>query len=551
MSTHRAVPQGRHDDRGAVAILFAVLAVVLLGVGAFAVDLGQAYAKKSLLQTDVDIAVMAAVAELDQEVGCNSEVVSAAEDYLTRAGNAVPGQYPIDLGGAPGDQDGFIRCPGNWKVELWAPRSEVPLGLGGVLSDDDSLDVAARAAAQVRSPGAGGVLPFFGVQGCDYGAQTIRDDSGGTTPAPVPPLTPDSSSHNKATFTLDPTSAPEGTSSMPLTLSGKFLVDAEEVGFTGAGGPPDHHVVTSLSITKGTGSNPDTITLQVPSAVLAVPDVWFVRVLEDGEWSEPQGAQRFTVGEEKLYCDTSLEGNFGTIDVPRSDSNSFTLERNIILGVEPALALHPSPAGECSGKPGSVESTSAPVDGTNCLASEPGLKISATNAGLVTGKGGLPGRLDAASTSGCSRSGDDSRTAATVLGKNINDDLLSCYIVNGAHLSDLVAGNAVGTAALSADIFASPRFFWIPIVDTDPATGKKSWPIVSFRPGFLTDQSLSATRAAPGTVSPLNGLVTEPAGIREVRVVLFSQDALPPTAPAVGDEVDYTGSGTKVLVLVE
>lgn len=549
MSTRRTLRQGTRDDRGAVAILFAVLAVVLLGVGAFAVDLGQAYAKKSLLQTDVDIAVMAAVAELDQEVGCNSEVVSAAEDYLTRAGNAVPGQYPIDLGGAPGDQDGFIRCPGDWKVELWAPRSEVPLGLGGVLSDDDSFDVAARAAAQVRSPGAGGVLPFFGVQGCDYGAQTIRDDSGPTTTsAPVPPLDPDSSDHNKATFTLSPTSTPEGTSSVTMTLTGKFLDKADGVGFTGVGGPPYHHVVSALTITNG---GTDTITLQVPSAVLDVPDVWYVRVLEDGKWSELGGAQRFTVGEDKLYCDTSLEGNFGTIDVPRSDSNSFTLERNIILGVEPALALHPSPSGECSGKPGSVESKSAPVDGTNCLASEPGLKISATNAGLVTGKGGLPGRLDAASTSGCSRGGDDSRTAAEVLGKHINDDLLSCYIVNGAHLSDLVAGNAVGTAALSADIFASPRFFWIPIVDTDPATGKKSWPIVSFRPGFITDQALTATRAAPGSISALNGLVTEPSGIREVRVVLFSQDALPPTAPAVGDEVDYTGSGTKVLVLVE
>ncbi|WP_261820124.1 TadE/TadG family type IV pilus assembly protein [Nocardioides sp. OK12] len=546
MSARRCTRRAGRDDRGAVAILFAVLAVVLLGVGALAVDLGQAYAKKSLLQTDVDIAVMAAVAELDQEAGCNAEVVSAAEDYLTRAGNAVPGQYPIDLDGAPGDQDGFIRCPGDWKVELWAPRSEVPLGLGRVLSDDDSFDVAARAAAQVRSPAAGAVLPFFGVQGCDYGAQTIRDDSGGSaTAAPVPALNPDSSTHNKAEFSLSPTSAPEGTSSMTLTLSGKFLGKADGVGFTGAGGPPHHHVAAPAT------TSPNTISVPVPAAVLSVPDAWYVRVLEAGEWSEQHEAQRFTVGEDKLYCDTSLEGNFGTIDIPRSDTKSFVLEHNIIRGVEPTLALHPSPAGECGGKPGSVESTSTPVDGTNCLASEPGLKISATNAGLVSGKGGLPGRLDRDSTNRCSRGGTNARTSATVLGRNINDDLLSCYVVNGAHLSDLVAGNAVGTAALSADIFASPRFFWIPVVDTDPSTGKKSWPVVAFRPGFITDQSLAATRSAPGTISALNGLVTEPSGIREVRVVLFSQDALPPTAPAVGDEVDYTGSGTKVLVLVE
>ncbi len=534
----------RRDDRGAVAVLFALLAVVLLGVGALAVDLGQAYAKKSLLQTDVDLAVLAAVAELDSAGGCNAEVVSTAEDYLTRAGNAVPGQYDVDLGGAPGDQDGYIRC-GGWKVELWAPRAQVPLGLGRVLSAEDSFDVAAHAAAEVRSPAARAVLPFFGVQGCDYGAQTIRDDSGGTSPAPVPALVPDTTSHNNATFVVAPTSTPEGTSSLTMTLTGKNLDKTDAVGFTGVGGPPFHHVAPALSTSK------DTITVQVPSAVLAVPDVWYVRVLQATKWSQPLGAQRFTVGEDKLYCDTSLEGNFGTVDIPRSDTGSFTLERNIILGVEPALAVHPSPSGECGGKPGSVESVKTPVDGTNCLASEPGLKISAASAGLVSGKDGLPGRLDTGSTSGCSRHGDDSRTAASVLGKRINDDLLSCFLVNGAHLSDLVAGNAVGTAALSADIFASPRFFWIPVVDTDPATGTKSWPVVALRPGFITDQPLSATRAAPGSISPLNGLVTAASGIREVRVVLFSQDALPPTAPAVGDEVAYSGSGTKVLVLVE
>jgi len=60
---------------------------------------------------------------------------------------------------------------------------------------------------------------------------------------------------------------------------------------------------------------------------------------------------------------------------------------------------------------------------------------------------------------------------------------------------------------LSADIFNSPRYFWIPIVQREPATGKKSWPIVAFRPGFITDQAVSATEQSPGTVSEHNGLV--------------------------------------------
>jgi hypothetical protein len=89
------------------------------------------------------------------------------------------------------------------------------------------------------------------------------------------------------------------------------------------------------------------------------------------------------------------------------------------------------------------------------------------------------------------------------------------------------------------------------VLDTDPSTGKKSWPIVGFRPGFITDQSLTATHDAPGSISAFNGLEEDPSGIREVKVVLFDAAALPDFAPATGGEEDYTGSGPKAIVLVE
>ncbi len=57
-----------------------------------------------------------------------------AEDLLTRAGNAVPGQYLVrlDLGGAPGDRTAS-SVPGDWKVRWWR-RAAHALGLGRVLS---------------------------------------------------------------------------------------------------------------------------------------------------------------------------------------------------------------------------------------------------------------------------------------------------------------------------------------------------------------------------------------------------------------------------------
>lgn len=533
------------EDRGAVAVISAILALLLLGLGALAVDIGHAYAKRALLQTDVDLAVTAAAAELEDPDTCGAPVVDTATTFLEKAENRVPGQPPVDLSNGDPD-DGAISCE-DWQVRLVAPRAEVELGLGRVLSEDDHLDVGATATAQIMSPRDASVVPFFAVQGCDSGPQTIRDPSGEPTSPTVPDLEPSSDPANRAEFTIAPTSAPSGLTSLSMTLSGRQLRDVDRVGFTGPGGPTYHHEAVPGSVSS------TSVTVQVPWEVLAVEDTWYVRVrTTDGRWSATPGAQPFTVGEEKLYCDARNEGNFGTVDVPRSDSAAGQwLALNMIHGVEPSLAIHPSPNGECHGQPGSVESISSPVDGTNCLASETGLKIDATNDGLVTGVAGSPGRLDTDSTSGCSRNGTSSRTPGTVKGHHLNDDVLSCFIVNGADIGDLVSGAGDGFQALSSDVFLSPRFFWVPVVDTDPATGKKSWPIVDFRPAFVTDQSLTATRDAPGALSSLNGLEVDSRGITEVRVVLFSEDALPEFAPARGGEVPYSGSGTKVIVLVE
>ncbi len=543
----RSRTRSRHDERGAAAVIFGLVAVILLGFGALAVDFGQAYAKKSLLQTDVDVAVLAAAAELTGPGACNSEVVDKATEFLDKADNRVPGQQTVDLHNASKD-DGFIECS-NWKVSLWAPKAHVDYTLGRVISTSDGMDVQAYAAAQIKSAMGGATLPFFAVSGCDQGPQSIRNPSGPVTVPSVPPLNPTSAHTNNASFTISPTSIPAGTTSAQITLSGNNLKDVDAVTFTGAGGPPYHYQV---AVTPKVPNGVTSITVSVPTEVLDVDDVWYVRVKKGDDFSKTEDAQPLTIGDEKLYCDARNEGNFGTVELPRTDTNSGSwLAWNMIKGVQPSLAIHPTPNGQCDGQPGSVTSKSGPVDGTNCVATETGLKVSASNDGLVTGSGGLPGRLDADSTSNCSRNHDSSRTAATVKSKHLNDDLLTCFLTNGAHISDLVDGNVVGTQALSSDIFGSPRFFWLPVFQTDPSTGKKYWPIVGFVPGFISDQALSATHDAPGTVSPLNGIEADHNGVTEVKVVLFSEAALPEFAPARGGETNYTGTGPKAIVLVE
>ncbi|MFN8148019.1 MAG: Tad domain-containing protein [Candidatus Nanopelagicales bacterium] len=51
----------RRDDHGAVAVLVAVLAVVIIGIAAFVTDFGMAYAQRSALSTGADSAALAIV----------------------------------------------------------------------------------------------------------------------------------------------------------------------------------------------------------------------------------------------------------------------------------------------------------------------------------------------------------------------------------------------------------------------------------------------------------------------------------------------------------
>src|SRR5687768_5990918 len=124
----------RRDEDGATTMLVAVLALVMLGAGALAVDVGHVYAKRSALQSNVDHAVMAAAAELDNDGACNQEVIDVATEYLLKPGNEVADQIAVDLAGAPGDVDGFIQC-NDWKVQLWAPKSHVEYGLAKAVLD--------------------------------------------------------------------------------------------------------------------------------------------------------------------------------------------------------------------------------------------------------------------------------------------------------------------------------------------------------------------------------------------------------------------------------
>jgi len=280
--------------------------------------------------------------------------------------------------------------------------------------------------------------------------------------------------------------------------------------------------------------------------VLDTNGIWWVRIRVtsgtiDG-WSPDDESVTFTVGD-LLFCDGAVSGNFGTLRLARNDVvNGQWVEMNIIRGVQPYLTTNASIVVPCS----PVDSDLAPVSPTDCVSTDPGFPNEAATDGFVNGSGSEPGRLAVDTTPGCDRNGGDDRTSAS---PNLNDDLLTCYILGGHSVGDVVGGVP---NILSADIFDSPRFFYIPIIPVQAAGGASgAYPIIGFRPGFLTAESMAATDAARGPISGHNGIEFQNGHIEKISVVLFSESSFPNTAPARGGEIDYTGSGTKVLVLVE
>lgn len=158
------------DDDGAVAILVALLLIVLVGFGAFAVDMGYAYAVKRQQSVTVDAAALAGAQAVGIEYrrlfpkdgpGCTP---TTADQVWGAAQAAAIANYRAN---APQNSSGdpvvpTPTCDGtNFNVTVKG-ESTLPTILGGVLpSGISTLKPGAVATAQVSgSPAYSGLRPF-------------------------------------------------------------------------------------------------------------------------------------------------------------------------------------------------------------------------------------------------------------------------------------------------------------------------------------------------------------------------------------------------------
>jgi hypothetical protein len=605
----------RPDERGAVAIFYALVAVMLMGISALAIDLGNGISRKSDVQGQADFAALAAGAQLGTETSGTvpTAVLQAAMDQLNsnrvlNDNGTCRAQAPCvanlaDLTNGNID-DGEVRfCSGlntpaagcrKAGLQVVAPRAKVDFGFAGIFGVN-SINVQATATVGNFSPV--GTLPMYAVSGCDYGRQTLTDPANGQgTPLTVPTLAFPADDNGAVLNSLAPSQVPKDAvgANLAITVTGPDHVI--RVGFfrPASVGPPavsaTPEVVTIVQDpflnptvpVDGNNSFQTVINVTIPNTVTAVEDVWWVRVYtgpggtnaHQNKWSTNAGALPLRVGASVLECGQgSSGGNFGSLSLERTDVTSVNdqLSMNIInLQAPTSMKANTDPAitflnSQCfEGVPSSAGHDVAVITdlpnpgqsrGTNCVSTDTGLPAGAATSGLITGIGSTKGRLrDKPTASGCSPTGTSNNASITLQNTtySVNNDTLSCFLTGNHSVAEIASAGYSGGSALSDDIFQSPRFFYVPVVKSEPISGgsNRYW-IVDFRPAFLTDEVVAATstKAGPDTATAENGIHIEQNQIKSIKVIFFNINALPDRTD--GAVQDYIGVGPRILRLVD
>jgi hypothetical protein len=383
------------DERGAFAVLFAVMIVMLLTLAALGTDLGNAISRKTDTQNQADFAAFDAGQKYPLDIASGSALTASSPVVIDVAASLNKNQpedddspcwrnVPVDCI-TPNQlvntnlADGEVRYA-DGGLQVVAPLARVDFGFANVFGTSGT-SVQSAATVNVFSPGPR-VLPMFAVSGCDYGHEALID--AGSDDAYIP----------------DNLAFPGKTGTPTLTDSP--AVEIHEVGsgqkvdvMTPGGGPYRVWVYASnwrntwrVGFFRNDGSNPEVTDLtgirttagtvvtgsltgsgayviDVPSNVVATKAVWWIRAwggdnsgqtdwvgpgsdpAGGNEWSRvgPQGsdagAQPVRVGDAEFPCDSaSSAGNFGTLSLPNSDATSSNeIAYNIANGLDPDLNL--------------------------------------------------------------------------------------------------------------------------------------------------------------------------------------------------------------------
>ena len=566
---------GPDRDAGAVAVIVALCTVVLFGIAAMAVDLGNGWSRKRSAQTDADFAALAGAAYLPD----TNAARSAAYDYLQR--NLPKSDDNADAGPVSNYNDGDlgngeITFPTTKKIVVWVPKRKVSFGIAAAIGFT-AVHVQATATAEIRSPKR--LLPFFLNSTCNLGPTTLKDPSN-TNPTLEP-----AGGRNRPTIS-QMVVAPNP---IPSAAGGTLT-------FTGTNFDPGAASTLRAEFTQGQQHVQGTL-VGVPTATTAtfsVPagmtsGVWYVQLFtQAGGWSNDNQNQAPTFTVVATGCGQSATGDFGLLDSPRNpppnlNGTSQFLDFNLAFGLDHGINCFPGPSypvtpglpqySSCPGGTspllaqtvnhncevtpqipiaGGVYDQDPTRDDADCMDINNGLGPSATTQGLIAGGNdagtAFNGRLTqvTGADGGCHPPGQSNPTTVNVRNNNytIANDVLSCYLKPGHTLSELLSPNPSPDIVTDA-LIDSPRFFFVPVLNASEQPQNGFYPILDFRAVFITDESPS-TPASAG-----NGIYYTNSGqnISQITVFAFSLAALPSTAANEGGTIPYIGAGPKIPVL--
>ena len=581
-------------ERGAIAIMVAVLATTLFSCAALAVDLGNAWARKRAVQKQVDVSALAAGWMLPMTVSNKSAIADKVASFFNDANNLVNGQAAVTgselLNGVTTDgeilwqnPDGTACSDKCLQMRVLAPAARVDFGFANVFGTSHT-DVQRVATVRVVSglPPEQQTLPFWLPTGCGFGPTEADTTQGGSSPTPTPTPTASPTATATSTVRFQPDASVVGT-------QGLIGAAVTSVGYMGA------TTVTGYSVSGLTGNGVKKVTLRaypptgtayvdfaaqttsggsLPSFQVSQADVskipgdwWIWAIVKSGNtdlYSSNHLVIRVTGGPAPTatatptVADTGISvgcvgqdrGNFGQLDSPRYDGGSkqTRFAENIAKGIDHMLAPYVFADGQTERKqcdePGYVlpgaQLDDTPRNGNNCIVGDTGNDGPKTYDGLVTGLGdGTPGRLEVVH----GHTTCDERSDVSMSGHLVNNDVLSCFLRNGATLASITATTGVTTSMLDPAVMDSPRFVWLPVVYAYDRAQKSFQPIRTFVPGFITDE----TQTTEATSS--NGLDLDGNSVKVLHVFTFNRDALPPLEDS--RTTDYNASmGGAIVRLV-
>lgn len=288
-------------------------------------------------------------------------------------------------------------------------------------------------------------------------------------------------------------------------------------------------------------SQSKTLTVTAPAQGTS-PATVLVTVTTGGTTSLPGDYTYLAVVQPPNDC-TSSTGDFGYLDLPRDDGFTPELTYNAMLGMENSgRIIKTVPAnGQCPADdsgldmildtPATGQSPLKPV--VTCLNILTGGKVSQVADGLLQGKGGKPGRLQAT---------HDNQTMTSILGTQVDGDKISKYLTNGMSESQFTAalqGNiSLLDSVIDPSIIDCPRFAYVPVLATaiNPQNANNYWAIKDFMGSFIKKFDLN-TGGTQVTV---------------IEAYVFPLSLLPPTVPVPDDgTIPYIGAGPKIPVLVK